>query len=264
MFGRGVWRTGMTDSPPPIVLAAPSPVDAPPRLILPPSGSAFVTPVLRGPAGGSGDDTNVVHTTGDETIAGDKTFTSPVVSRADYGRFEAVNTSTTQFSNAAVNLYSPAESMTGAAGVSLQAYVNDTMVSEAGGQFAWIDRVGNFVSSIMSFTSDFFGFHQQVDMTSHKIVNVADGTDAGDAVNKGQLDAVSGASAVFGEVPLRFGTMATLTIGHDFVSGSTSVFRNGLREEVGVGYTESLPDAIILTTAPLTSDVISVDYLIAT
>jgi hypothetical protein len=138
MFGRGVWRTAMTDVPPRIVLATPSPTNAPPRLILPaPSGSSFVTPVLRGPKGDKGD--------------------------------------------------------------------------------------------------------------------------KGDAGSGG-----SGAAptAVFGEVPLRVGAMVTLTLANAFQAGSTCVYRNGLRERLGFGYTESSP-TITLTTAPLTSDVISVDYLIA-
>lgn len=134
------------------------------------------------------DKSEVVHNTGNETISGAKTFTAPVVTRAEYGRLEAINTSTEQYSNAAVNLYNPAETMTDEAGISLQAYVDDSGTSKAGGQFAWIDRAGSWLSSIMSFVPGLFTFWQPVDMGSHKITNVADGTDSGDAVNKGQLD----------------------------------------------------------------------------
>lgn len=135
MFGRGVWRIGMTDSPPVIVLASPLPVNVPPRLVLPaPSGSAFVSPVLRGLPGQDG----------------------------------------------------------------------------------------------------------------------APGSGGG-----------GGATPVFGEVPLRVGTLATVTLANSFQTGSTCVYRNGLRELLGIGYTEHSP-TITLTTAPLISDVISVDYLIAT
>lgn len=69
---------------------------------------------------------------------------------------------------------------------------------------------------------------------------------------------------VFGEAPsgTQDGTNDTFTVAHGFVSGSTCVYRNGLRERVGDGYTESSPQ-IVFSTAPLPTDVIEVDYLIA-
>ncbi len=53
---------------------------------------------------------------------------------------------------------------------------------------------------------------QTLDANSHKITNLADGSSSGDAVNKGQLDGVSGVT---------YGTPA-LTLGTANSSGSTS------------------------------------------
>ena len=73
-----------------------------------------------------------------------------------------------------------------------------------------------------------------------------------------------GAAQVYGEIPsgTQNGTNETFTLANSFITGSTCVFRNGLRERLGVGYTESSP-TIVFTTAPMSNDVIEVDYLIA-
>ncbi|CQD03842.1 hypothetical protein BN000_00663 [Mycobacterium europaeum] len=70
--------------------------------------------------------------------------------------------------------------------------------------------------------------------------------------------------SVFGEVPAGTpnGSTTVFTCANNFQSGSTRVYRNGLREERGLGYSESTP-TIIFTTAPMGTDVITVDYLIA-
>lgn len=68
---------------------------------------------------------------------------------------------------------------------------------------------------------------------------------------------------VFGEVlsgpPDGVRTLFT-TLG-SFTPGATAVYRNGLREVRGVGYTESLPDTIVFTTAPDVGDDMTIDYL---
>lgn len=68
---------------------------------------------------------------------------------------------------------------------------------------------------------------------------------------------------VFGEVPSggQDGVNDSFTLSHGFQAGSTAVFRNGLREQLNVGYTESSPE-IVFTSPPLSSDVITVDYLL--
>lgn len=70
---------------------------------------------------------------------------------------------------------------------------------------------------------------------------------------------------VFGEIPSgpRNGINETFMLANNFQTASTCVYRNGLREHLSVGYTEASP-TIVFTTPPLTSDVITVDYLIAT
>lgn len=57
------------------------------------------------------------------------------------------------------------------------------------------------------------------------------------------------------------GTNLVFTTATHFVSTSVALFRNGMREIRGVGYTETAPDTVTFTTAPLAGDVIIVDYL---
>lgn len=69
---------------------------------------------------------------------------------------------------------------------------------------------------------------------------------------------------VYGEIPAGTpnGSTTVFTCANNFQSGSTRVYRNGLREEHGLGYSETSP-SIIFTTAPMGTDIITVDYLIA-
>lgn len=71
------------------------------------------------------------------------------------------------------------------------------------------------------------------------------------------------ASAIFGEVPTgaKNGTNQTFTLAHNYVTGSISLYRNSLREQPTVNYTEVPPNQIHLVTAPLSSDDLTVDYL---
>lgn len=73
-----------------------------------------------------------------------------------------------------------------------------------------------------------------------------------------------GSAHAYGEVPAgaHDGVNETFTLAHPFVTGSTCVYRNGLRERLGVGYTESSP-TIIFTSPVLSTDVIEVDYMLA-
>jgi hypothetical protein len=69
--------------------------------------------------------------------------------------------------------------------------------------------------------------------------------------------------SVFGEAPAggKNGTNLSFTTAQDFVANSTVVFRNGLRELLNISYTEIAPHGIHFSTAPLSDDVIIVDYL---
>lgn len=68
---------------------------------------------------------------------------------------------------------------------------------------------------------------------------------------------------VIGEVPggARNGSNTTFTTAQNFVTASTSVFLNGMREQVGVDYTESGNDEIIFASAPMSTDLVLIDYL---
>jgi hypothetical protein len=74
-----------------------------------------------------------------------------------------------------------------------------------------------------------------------------------------------GNNLVSGEVPSGAinGTNATLTLANTFIPDSTSVFQNGLREQLGVGYTEATPNEIVFSTPPPSGDLITVDYLLS-
>jgi hypothetical protein len=71
-------------------------------------------------------------------------------------------------------------------------------------------------------------------------------------------------ATIQGEIPagVQNGVNEVFTTAHVFVLGSTAVYRNGLREHLGVGYTETTTTTITFTTAPLASDVIVIDYIV--
>lgn len=72
-------------------------------------------------------------------------------------------------------------------------------------------------------------------------------------------------TGVFNEVPqgTQDGENDVFTTAYAFVSGSTAVVRNGLREQLGYSYIEVAPNGITFTTAPLVDDVLTVDYLVS-
>lgn len=68
---------------------------------------------------------------------------------------------------------------------------------------------------------------------------------------------------VYNESPggVRNGVNVTFTLVNTPQPGSTGVYRNGLREQLGVGYTES-GSTLVFSSPPLADDILSVDYLI--
>lgn len=75
---------------------------------------------------------------------------------------------------------------------------------------------------------------------------------------------VAGNSLVAGEVPggPANGTNTTFTTSNHYATSTTSVFRNGVREQLNIGYTESGGNEIVFTTPPRSDDVVVVDYLL--
>lgn len=69
---------------------------------------------------------------------------------------------------------------------------------------------------------------------------------------------------VFNETPAgdQDGINTVFTTANVFQVGSTRVHRNGLREELGTCYTESGPGEITFDEPPLSTDYITLDYLI--
>lgn len=79
----------------------------------------------------------------------------------------------------------------------------------------------------------------------------------------GQQGAIG--ASIIGEVPAgtQNGVNLVFTTSQHFQAGTTSVYRNGLREKISTCYTETLPSTITFSNAPLTTDVIEVDYIVA-
>lgn len=69
---------------------------------------------------------------------------------------------------------------------------------------------------------------------------------------------------VFGEVltGTRDGVNTTFTTALDYRAGSTAVFRNGLREQVGPCYVESPPRTVTFDEPPMATDDLSIDYIV--
>lgn len=67
---------------------------------------------------------------------------------------------------------------------------------------------------------------------------------------------------VFNETPsgLQDGANTTFTLAHEPQAGSTTVYRNGLREVLTLGFTVT-GSTLTFSTPPLSSDVLTVDYL---
>lgn len=81
-----------------------------------------------------------------------------------------------------------------------------------------------------------------------------------------QLAHIPGVSRMYGEIPtgVKDGTNTVFSLTRPFQANTTEVFRNGLRETLGLHYFESGASTIIFDTAPLADDDISVDYTIGT
>lgn len=101
------------------------------------------------------------------------------------------------------------------------------------------------------------------DLTLSQVV-FSDGSQWNPITSSSSGTTVSG--QVFGQAPAgdENGTNTVFTTAQSFAPGSTRVYRNGLREQLGVGYTETPPSTITFSTAPLSSDTIEVDYAVQT
>lgn len=70
-------------------------------------------------------------------------------------------------------------------------------------------------------------------------------------------------SQIVGETPtgVKNGTNTVFTVAQPYQTGSVAVHRNGLREHLSIGYSETTTTQITFTTAPMSDDDILVDYL---
>lgn len=116
-----------------------------------------------------------------------------------------------------------------------------------------------YITLLPSGASGFFGFRYSATVDKWFLLSATNQNFGGGGGGG------SGALPIIGEIPTGVldGTNIAFTTEQAFQPGTTSVFRNGLREQLSVGYIENAPDEILFTTAPLPSDVIEVDYLLS-
>jgi hypothetical protein len=69
---------------------------------------------------------------------------------------------------------------------------------------------------------------------------------------------------VFNETPAGVlnGANVTFTTANQYQEASTAVYTNGLREHLGVDYVESSDTTVTFMIAPLSGDVVTLDYLV--
>lgn len=82
--------------------------------------------------------------------------------------------------------------------------------------------------------------------------------------SRGPTGAAGNGAPVFGEVPSGSidGVNELFTTAHPFQSASTSVFINGLRERLNIGYTETTSTSITFSQPPFIGAELVIDYLI--
>ena len=101
-----------------------------------------------------------------------------------------------------------------------------------------------------------------VDVTSEPVNVVVRGGQPGPPGPPGP-PGTGGSTLVTGESPsgVQNGVNLVFTAAQSPMAGSMSVYRNGLRERNGVGYSVS-GSTITFTTAPLSTDELTIDYLL--
>lgn len=90
-------------------------------------------------------------------------------------------------------------------------------------------------------------------------------TSTGDPAGLGDVTISSTAAAVsfvYNEVPSGSvdGSNVYFTTAFNFIANSTQLYRNGIRQFLGTDYTESGSDTVVFTQAPLTGDILIIDY----
>ncbi len=115
-------------------------------------------------------------------------------------------------------------------------------------------------------TSTQVNVDQNLDVQSHKVINVTDPTQAQDAATKAYVDSnsFSAARIISNEVPSGAidGVNVTFTLAFTPVVGSVRVRLNGLGQVVGVSNDYTISGSVITyNTAPVTGDSLEVDYV---
>ncbi len=104
-----------------------------------------------------------------------------------------------------------------------------------------------------------------LDIQSHKVINVVDPTDAQDAATKNYVDTHSGSTPVFVDNETPTGTVdgvnAVFTLANTPIVNSEHLFLNGIRQLKGSNKDYTISGATVtFVAAPLTGDILLVDY----
>lgn len=130
-----------------------------------------------------------VSLTEDQVVSGDKTFTGGVRVEQQWTTLDLVNVLAEQYSGAGFKVYNGAATVTGPAGVQLVSGISDSGATETYLEIATVDRTGAYIGILCQFNLDTgqLDLKGVLDLESHKIINLSNGTAPGDAVNLGQL-----------------------------------------------------------------------------
>ncbi len=135
-------------------------------------------------------DTSVVHLTGDETIAGTKTFTNNPVVRTGYAQTVAINTLGAQYAGSGYQMYSDVASLAGPAGVQFYAGIADAGLTQSYYSIDILDRAGGYLSTLVTWdlATKVQTSTADISMAGNKVVNLGTPTAGTDAVNKDYSD----------------------------------------------------------------------------
>ena len=143
-----------------------------------------------------------VHKTGAETISGVKTLKSNPIIEGQYAQVDVKNESTDQYSSASARLINTASTMAGAAGVQIASVIADSGATSTNLNIDILDKDSSWLGNLaeLNLSTKETKLKGQLDLQTHKIVNVVDPTSAQEVATKSYVDSLTGYDEV--QVPL--------------------------------------------------------------
>ncbi len=136
-------------------------------------------------------DDEVVKLASSQTISGDNIFTGAMRVEQQWQALDIVNTLDDQYSGAGFKVYSSAASFgSNPAGAQFVSGIADVGATESYLEIAKIDRTGDYIGILAQFNlaTNGLGLKGELDLDTHKIVNVANPTGSQDAATKSYVD----------------------------------------------------------------------------